>query len=146
LGNSDYFLAWLEEAKLDFQAAKILMESGFHQIAVFLGYQASAKAFKAIFLKFEVPDGTKLHPEKIFEDLLKKDEGAVLRAFSKQLERLLKGYKSLEKESAACRFPVMMGEKIFAPHREFKALHSARALSIAREILGLAEKILRQVI
>ncbi len=142
MNSSGLVSAWIEEANSDFRAAKLLMEADFHCQAVFLSQQAFAKALKSLLLKYQVPEGTGRHPSILFGELLKKPEGNPLRPFEKQLLRLLNAYRNLEKEAGASRFPKETGEKIFVPKHEFKKIHSVRAITYSREIIGLCEKIL----
>ena len=138
----DFSLAWLEEALRDFEAGKMLAESRFHSQAVFLAQQAAAKALKSIFLRFQVPEGTGQHPAVLLETLLQKPEGAPLKPSEGRLTRLLKTYRLLEQEANASRFPKLTETRVIYPGHEFKALHSAKALTTAREIIGIRQGII----
>lgn len=138
--------AWMEEANIDLQAAVLLMESGFHAQTVFLSQQAAAKAWKGALLQLNVPEGTGQHPAALFEELLKKSEGESLKTFQPRLERLLKTYRLLEKEAGSARFPQAAGDRVVSPHRETKAFHSAKALTAAREIIGLTAAIVKDTL
>ena len=143
MSEFDFASAWLEEALRDYEAGKILAEAQFYSQAVFLAQQAAAKALKSILLFFKVPEGTGQHPAVLFETLLQKPEGAPLKSSEIRLSRLLKSYRLLEQEANTCRFPRLSETRIIYPRHEFKPLHSARALTTAREIIGIGQTVLK---
>lgn len=136
--------AWVDEAQADFLAGKVLLENKFFAQTVFLAQQCAAKALKALFILCEVGENTGLHPGQILEELVKKANVPELKAFETRVPRLVKSYKSLEIDAQSARFPRDVQGKIVCPTKEFASLHGVRALTVAREILGMIEEILKK--
>lgn len=144
--DRELVLAWLAAARRDQAAGQHLVGQGMPVQAMQMAFQATGKAFKAMFLAGGLPEGTGARPPELLERLMTV-ENATARAMVARgpaIRRLMAWYTEFDAILAGVRFPRRINGRLLEPDREVRPIEAIQAVTRALEAIGFCERILTE--
>ncbi len=128
--NQDWANYWLEDSQRDLKAAEYLSQQ-LYERAVYHCQQAVEKTAKAVLICFGAYEKTHYVASILRKEIEKRD----LKAYSKQLDEVVKIAGELEPHASLSSYPGISGGEVWLPSKEYTKEITESALTDTKKVL-----------